>query len=152
MNTIAAAPLVWTDSLLIGHSNIDVEHELFAGLIGRMQRAGDSDLFAALNALLEHAGEHFAAENALMAATAFAARECHVQEHEAVLSTMRGVQKRLVRGDHEVARALATELAAWFPAHVQHLDSALSHWLCKRQYGGKPIVLRTRRTAESSTA
>jgi hemerythrin-like metal-binding protein len=152
MNTLAIEPFVWTDSLLLGHGPIDEEHEEFANLICDMQRAEDDGLHAALNVLLEHAVEHFAAEDTLMAATAFAARECHAKEHEAVLSTMRGVQKRLDRGDCEVARTLATELAAWFPAHVQHLDSALSHWLCKRQYGGKPIVLRRRRAAENTAA
>lgn len=152
MNALAIEPFAWTDSLLLGHGPIDAEHEDFAKLIGDMHRAEDESLPAALNALLEHAVAHFSAEDTLMAATAFSARECHVKEHEAVLSTMRGVQKRLVRGDREVARTLATELAAWFPAHVQHLDSALSHWLCKRQYGGKPIVLRRRRAAENTAA
>ncbi|MES2784211.1 MAG: hypothetical protein V4684_02015, partial [Pseudomonadota bacterium] len=41
-----------------------------------------------------------------------------------------------------VGRRLADELAHWFPAHVQHLDSALAHWVSKRRTGGKPIVLR----------
>ena len=59
----------------------------------------------------------------------------------AVLATLRGVAGRLARGEHEVARRLSAELAAWFPAHVQHLDSALSHWLCKLRHGARPVVL-----------
>ena len=140
--------LSWNDSLLLGHAAMDAEHEIFVTLVAAMQGAADHELPALLSALLEHATAHFATENASMAATNFPARDCHVQEHEAVLATLRGVHLRLGRREHGVARAVAAELAVWFPAHVQHLDSALSHWISKQRYGGKPIVIHRRRTTE----
>ena len=51
-----------------------------------------------------------------------------------------------------MARRVADELAAWFPPHVQHLDSALTHWLCKLQHGAKPVVLRVGRKPEAALA
>lgn len=143
---------VWSDSLLLGHAAIDDEHEQLAGLIDRMQRASATNMAQALDAVLQHAALHFAAENKLMLTTQFPPRDCHIQEHEAVLSTLRGVHKRLDCGDVDVARRLADELAAWFPAHVQHLDSALSHWLCKLQHGAKPMVLRMGRKSMAALA
>ena len=54
--------------------------------------------------------------------------------------------------DAQKFRRVADELAAWFPPHVQHLDSALTHWLCKLQHGAKPVVLRVGRKPEAALA
>lgn len=151
MNHTADA-ISWSDSLLVGHVDMDAEHHHFVMLVHTMQVATDAGLPAALDALVEHATAHFSGENASMVATAFPARECHEQEHEAVLATLRGVRVRLAHGEHGVARAVAAELAVWFPAHVQQLDSALSHWITKSLYGGKPIALQSRRQSESAVA
>ena len=142
MNSLETLTPVWSESLLLGHTVIDEEHAQLAWLIDRMQCASASDMAQVLDAVLRHATSHFAAENELMLTTQFPPRDCHIKEHEAVLATLRGVQKRFDCGEVDVARRLAHELAAWFPAHVQHLDSALSHWLCKLQHGAKPVVLR----------
>ena len=151
MDSLETLTPVWSESLLLGHTVIDDEHEQLAQLIDRMQCASAPDMAQALDAVLQHATSHFAAENELMLMTQFPPRDCHIKEHEAVLSTLRGVQKRC--GEFDVARRLAQELAAWFPAHVQHLDSALSHWLCKLQHGAKPVVLRmVRKSVAASPA
>lgn len=63
-------------------------------------------------------------------------------EHAAVLASIRGVRGRVTSGETEIARRLAHELAAWFPAHADYLDSALAQWMVKHQFGGAPIVLR----------
>ena len=149
--TETSAP-IWSDSLLLGHAAIDDEHEQLAELIECLWRAAASEMAQALDAVLQHATAHFAAENELMRTTAFPPRDCHISEHEAVLSTLRGVRLRLERGEVEVARRVAHELAAWLPPHVQHLDSALTHWLCKLQHGAKPVVLRVGRKPEAALA
>lgn len=134
----------WHDGLLLGHAPMDHEHETFAHLIGALTQASDDNLAAALDALAAHATQHFESENTAMAETAFPPRDCHIDEHAAVLRSVQAVQQRLAQGDFVVARRLGAELEAWFPAHVQHLDSALSHWLCKLRLGGNPVVLRRR--------
>lgn len=152
MNPTETPAPIWSDSLLLGHAAIDGEHEQLAELIERMRRAAAPEMAQALDAVLEHAATHFAAENELMRTTAFPPRDCHISEHEAVLSTLRGVRARLECGEFEVARRVADELVAWFPPHVQHLDSALTHWLCKLQHGAKPVVLRVGRKSEAALA
>jgi hemerythrin len=42
----------------------------------------------------------------------------------------------------EIARRLGRELAAWFPAHADYLDSALAQWMVKSRFGGAPVVLK----------
>lgn len=135
---------VWHDDLLLGHAPMDHEHESFAQRIAALNQAADADLASALDALAGHARQHFENENTWMVETAFPPRDCHIDEHAAVLRSMQAVEQRLAQGDFAVARHLGAELEAWFPAHVQHLDSALSHWLCKLRLGGKPVVLRRR--------
>lgn len=135
-------PMYWHDGLLIGHSAIDDEHRRFAALIESLREAPVERLAEMLDELLQLAQAHFLHEDGLMEATDFPPRKCHIGEHKAVLASISGVQARLARGEVAVVRRLAEELEQWFPAHVQHLDSALAHWLCKQRVGAKPVVLR----------
>jgi hemerythrin len=135
-------PSSWQAELLVGHAPMDHEHEVFGQFIDALQQATDADLAPTLEALAAHAEQHFAHENSAMAETDFPARACHADEHAAVLRSVHGVQRRLANGDAAAVRRLCAELQAWFPAHVQHLDSALAHWICKLRHGGKPVVLR----------
>ena len=48
-------------------------------------------------------------------------------------------------GSESGARDFAAELERWFPGHADYLDSALAAWMCKRQFGGKPVVLHARK-------
>jgi hemerythrin len=86
-----------------------------------------------------------------MAETDFPGRECHADEHAAVLRSMEAVRRRLAGGEVAPARNLARALADWLPPHVSHLDSALSHWMCKQRFGGKPVVLRSTRPGYASS-
>ena len=77
-----------------------------------------------------------------MRETDFPAQDCHINEHAAVLRSVREVRKETARGDTLNCRRLADELIRWFPGHADYLDSALAHWMCQHRLGGKPILLR----------
>ena len=132
----------WSDAFLLGFAPIDATHREFVTLVDRMLRAGDAELAGFLAAFARHAEAHFEQEGAWMRETGFPAMQCHVDEHDAVMRSVRGVGRRVSEGDFEAGRRLAVELARWFPAHADHLDSALAQWLVKRRYGGVPIVVR----------
>lgn len=134
--------IVWSDAFVLGFGPMDEVHEEFVNLVGAMQTARDEELAALLDAFAKHAQAHFDAENAWMVETDFPARECHIDEHAAVMRSVHQVRERLAGGDYAVARRLADELASWFPGHADYLDSALAHWMCKRRLGGKPVILR----------
>lgn len=88
-----------------------------------------------------------------MQGTGFPAADCHIDEHEAVLKSVREVRQALADGtDAELARDLARELVRWFPGHADYLDSALSQWMVKRQHGGAPVVLRRGATGGAALA
>jgi hemerythrin len=62
-----------------------------------------------------------------MAATRFASGNCHAMQHKVVLQVMReGAVRAADHGELQVVRAMAAELALWFPQHAQSMDAALA--------------------------
>ena len=137
-----AATLTWGDHLLMGYAPMDDLHEEFVDLIGQLESADDAALPALLQAMQLHLMQHFAEEDTWMTTTAFPPRECHMDEHAAVLKSVADVREKLAQGDTGTCRQLIAALADWFPGHATHLDSALAHWLFKQRFGGKPVVIR----------
>ncbi len=136
------AEFEWTDAYAMGYGPMDETHEEFVQCVNAVLQASDDDIPARLEELAQHSREHFAEEDRWMTETDFPARECHMNEHAAVLQSVSEVQALVSQGHREIARDLARELARWFPGHTDYLDSALSHWMCKQTIGGKPVVLR----------
>ena len=135
-------PLQWHDGLLLGYQPMDATHEEFVLRVAALQQATDAELPARLEPFAEHAVRHFGEEDRWMEQTQFPARECHIDEHAAVLKSVREVQALLAQGHTGPCRRLAQELTQWFPGHADYLDSALAHWMCKQRLGGKPVVIR----------
>lgn len=135
-------PISWNDGFLLGYIPMDHVHREFVDCVTALQCAPEDGLVPAMDALAKHCEAHFAEENRWMLETEFPARECHVNEHAAVLQSVHEVRQLLVAGNVTVCRRLGDELANWFPGHADYLDSALAHWMCKRTLGGKPVILR----------
>lgn len=151
--TPPSAPLLhWHDGLLLGYGPLDQVHEEFVQCVRDLQQAGDAQLPALLEALIAHAQSHFGEEDRWMTQTDFPARECHINEHAAVMQSLREVRALLAGGDTAVCRRLADELARWFPGHADYLDAPLAHWMCKRRFGAPPVVLRRRLSPPEETA
>lgn len=153
MSTLASdAPAAdsWRDDLRLGFAPMDDVHVDFLEAVEALVCAFGDDVPAALANVERHTREHFEVEERWMSETAFPARECHADEHAAVLASVVGVGERVAQGEYEVARSLGEALLEWFPRHVDYMDAALAHWMCKLRYGGKPVVVRRRPGAEST--
>ena len=138
-------PLAWNDSLLLGFPAMDEEHRDFVACLLALQSADPGDtaeVAARLDDFAAHARRHFAAEDAWMNETAFPPRQCHIDEHAAVLKSVDEVRALVAQGRTEHVPSLAAALADWFPRHAHHLDSALATWMCKQRFGARPLVLR----------
>ncbi len=138
----SAEDFSWTDAYLLGYAPMDDTHREFVEIVGALLGAEDAAVAARLEAFARHAEAHFSQEREWMETTAFPAMQCHVDEHNAVMKSVREVQQIVAAGDAAQGRSLATALADWFPGHADYMDSALAHWMSKKQYGGKPVVLR----------
>lgn len=137
-----AAGLPWSDRYLLGHGTMDHTHREFVHLVDRLLTAPEEELVAALCAFEAHAQAHFGQENEWMAQEGFPGRECHEDEHAKVLASVHEVQALLAQGEVDLVRELAQALAHWFPAHADHMDSALAGWLVEKRHGARPLVLR----------
>ena len=138
--------LLWSDARKLGYAPMDQTHEVFYGVAFRLLTCDANDAPGAIAAFEAHAVEHFEQEDTWMRETQFPAGDCHVEEHAAVLKSVREVREMLASGKAgvELLHDLAQHLLAWFPGHADYLDSALAAWMSKRQYGGQPVVLRRR--------
>ncbi len=142
----------WQDSYLLGFNAMDDTHREFVDCVAALQTAEDADLTARLADFERHAAAHFEQEGQWMTSTTFPAAQCHIDEHSAVLSSVREVLALLAAGPRPaIVRDLTAHLVAWFPGHADYMDAALSHWMSKRAHGGIPVVLR-RGVARSGVA
>jgi hemerythrin len=136
------AEFAWSDAFLLGFPAMDEVHEDFVARARALRDAPDAELPAALEAMTRHLREHFAQEDAWMTQTGFPPRQCHIDEHAAVLRSAEEVQAVVTQGRLDPVRGFAAALIDWFPGHADYLDAALAHWMCKQKHGGKPVVLR----------
>ena len=139
---VAGAELTWSDALLLGYTPMDDVHEDFVRCARALTDAPDAGLLDALLRMVAHLRTHFAQEDAWMTETEFPPRQCHIDEHAAVLRSADQVLALAEQGELGPIRGFAAALVDWFPGHADYLDAALAHWMCKRQHGGKPVVVR----------
>ena len=132
----------WSDEHLLGYPAMDDTHKEFVALLDAVLGSEDGEFCERLEAFERHAVAHFAEEDAWMKRTDFPPKDCHIEEHAKVLTSVREVLELVRQGNVAEGRRLAAALKDWFPGHAFHLDSALAHWMVKRSYGGKPVVLR----------
>lgn len=132
----------WTDAYLLGYPPMDDTHREFVEIVSALLAADDAAVAGQLEAFARHAEAHFSQEHEWMESTEFPAMQCHIDEHNAVMKSVREVQELVAAGDTAQGRSIATALADWFPGHADYMDSALAHWMSKKKHGGKPVVLR----------
>lgn len=140
----AAPSYVWSDARILGFAPMDRTHEDFYRVTFNLLTCSPECMLATLDAFEAHAVEHFSQEEDWMHSTKFPPRDCHIDEHAAVLSSVREVRAGVAAGTLTVdtVHDLAQHLFQWFPGHADYLDSALAAWMTKRTMGGKPVVLR----------
>jgi hemerythrin len=142
MATAPEPDLQWTDRLLLGYAPMDDEHRDFVVCVRALQQAAPEQVLARLDDFAVHAERHFGAENRWMEETEFPARQCHIDEHAAVMKSVAEVRAVVAAGNTGIVRSLADELARWFPGHADYLDSALAAWMAKRRWNAKPVIIR----------
>ena len=130
--------LEWSDGLSLDLPIMDETHREFVELLGLAQGSTDEALPASWWRLIEHTAEHFGQEDRWMQATRFAASNCHSVQHKVVLEVMHEGMVQAANGDLASLRAMAGELALWFPKHAQSMDAALALHL--RRAGYDPVT------------
>lgn len=132
------------DPTNLGYQAMDDIHEDFIEIIDSLKKNTDEHLLNNFHYLASHLIHHFKQEDEWMIETEFPPQKCHIEEHAAVLKSLHEVNELLEQGNTLIARRFIEELENWFPAHAIHLDSALAHWMCKKRFGGKPVIIAKR--------
>lgn len=122
------------EQCLTGVAEIDAEHrELIAlgnrvYLLSHAKQVTAEQIGAALADLTRHARAHFAAEERLMEAVSFPAREKHRTIHEKMLDYLDEMAALAPRGPLVVAIKLEKFLGSWFIWHMQKDDTEMARY------------------------
>lgn len=123
----------WTADFELGIGFQDCDHREFVSLLNAAASADDENFPGLVRQLIEHTGEHFARENALMRDCAFFAMHCHEAEHERVLNDMAKIVTSLEQGDLEPVRLyVGRSLPEWFLEHLSTMDRVTAQY-CKER-------------------
>lgn len=133
---------LWTDGFKLGFSPIDNTHQEFVELVHAMLTVSDADFLTVFHRFADHAQRHFDQEKEWMDSGEYPARDCHVEEHDKVLASLRQAEPLIALGRIDIGRSFAKALEEWFPGHADYMDSALATWMVKKHAGGSPVVLK----------
>lgn len=112
---------------LLGNPGMDATHAEFVALVNRLATVDGREFQALFLELLDHTGDHFGAEEALMEDSSFSAIAEHRAEHWRILGDLRALGQRVVQGRITMARSYITEqIPGWFAVHAATMDSALA--------------------------
>ncbi|MEY4765395.1 MAG: hypothetical protein RI907_2068 [Pseudomonadota bacterium] len=138
-----APGLAWSDALSLAMPAMDDTHEEFVALLAAVQQASDAALLGHWRALVAHTREHFAREDAWMAATGFAPGSCHMTQHKVVLQVLEEGLAAGEAGQLAPIRQMAYELTIWFPHHAASMDAGLALHL--KSVGFDPLTGQVQR-------
>jgi hemerythrin len=140
---VSALPLIaWSDDLLVGESNIDLQHQALAAQLNHLseqlaQKPGVDEIAASLNDILRHIEGHFAYEERLMAGQKLRGQESHAALHRHLLEDLQNVIRDVgQRRYEELEDLLENYLKYWLLDHILHVDKAIGRELAARQAKG----------------
>ncbi|MER2605935.1 MAG: hemerythrin family protein [Siculibacillus sp.] len=115
------------DDLMLGVGPIDADHRLSVDLWRSARDAAPAAFAAALAAFVDHLADHFAREEELMRAAAYADLPHHAAEHARVVAEARRFAAQVAAGRTMMARAWVNDMVPdWFHRHVIMFDSEVA--------------------------
>lgn len=128
------ALLTWDSSYSVGvrsldhqHTNLfDILNELHAAMRSGQAREAAGGL---LHKLVSYTKSHFAAEEALMAATSYPGLAKHRELHGALTRQVEEFVARYEKGESALSIHLLTFLRDWLTRHIQQEDREYGPWM-----------------------
>ena len=131
--TRAKRRFVLDDQLRVGFGEIDGDHAKLFELIENFEesiRAQDHDEMALnLKELFGYTIWHFSHEEQLMRDTEYPLFEQHLQEHEALKTTVTEIKQKFEDGDDQILAGVPDILRDWVVSHIQRVDKLLGRFL-----------------------
>ena len=125
------AMLEWNDSLKVGHSVIDRDHQRLVGLINELGDAmsagqGRDVCGKVLNELINYTKTHFATEEGLMSVHHYAEASRHKAEHAKLIQDVLEFRDKFEAGTATLSVSLLHFLMDWLTHHILESDKALA--------------------------
>jgi hemerythrin-like metal-binding protein len=126
--------MTWNDNLSVGVETLDKQHnvlvetlnDLHAAMMKGQARAVAGEL---LHKLVKYTRDHFAAEEAMMAATNYAALPTHRLKHRELTKQVEDFVTRYEKGDITLSVQLLNFLSEWLTTHILGEDKLYGPWL-----------------------
>jgi hemerythrin len=149
------------EDLVVGHEDLDAEHEVLVRRFTEVQRAvaaGDrAALAAALKRTWDDVVAHFVMEEALMDGLGYPERKAHRTAHQLFLEDLRALVREVEAHalGEDVATWAAQRLPEWLSFHIETNDAPLARFaaraaardMVQRALGEPPPPARTRSDA-----
>jgi len=112
----------------------DEEHQVLFGKLNKLYdlATGGADraaIGAQLDDLISYVVDHFAHEEREMQAKGFSGLEAHKAEHDALVATCAGLQKKFHAGEAEVTDEVGQMVKSWLDDHITTFDRAYTEAL-----------------------
>lgn len=126
----------WTDDLSISNEMIDADHKHIFDIANRLHTeiledpdAEYSVLGEVLVELIDHTGEHFNREEALMQEIRFPGYEGHKLEHDLLMNKVNELHRQFMDGRSDVAIKVSEFLRNWLISHIHKSDMELGQYM-----------------------
>ncbi len=122
-----AAFFHWSDEMSVGVRALDSQHRMLIGLTNMLSMAmltgkGQERQRAVVDAMLDYAAVHFAAEESYMRDFGFEGYEAHRMEHVDFASKARELKARSEDGRFTLTMEIVDYLSTWLNRHIRHTD------------------------------
>jgi hemerythrin len=126
--------LDWNSSYSVGVEKLDQQHSSLFNLVNELYSAmlkGQSQAMTAemLDALVAYTEEHFAAEEALMAAAGYPKLESHIADHRELTARVQEFLSKLELGEGVENLPVLYFMNEWLTTHILKVDLEYSPWL-----------------------
>ncbi len=142
--------MLWTEELSVGIEEFDADHrQLFAmvnGLFNAFEVGTGAELLGALfDALIDYTRDHFAREEARMAACHYPGLSTHRAEHLQLAERVHELRRHFLAGSVEqVNRDLLVLFKTWLTSHIRVTDHGYKPYVIDRPAAGHQCAITLR--------
>jgi|SRR4051794_28503950 hemerythrin-like metal-binding protein len=123
------ALITWTESYTVQVALFDQHHQHLFDLLNTLHESmregrGSEVIDEIIDALVDYAGRHFAAEEEALYRTRYPAMNAHVLEHKKFHATVSRLQKQHRAGTHALSHEVVSFMQEWLKHHIARTDRA----------------------------
>ena len=129
--------LKWTDSLSVGVSELDLQHQQLVRMINTLHESmteghGNLALSQTIDGLITYTQTHFAAEEAYFARHGYPQALAHQAQHHAFVTQVQDFKNGFDRGELFLSIDVMDFLSSWLVEHIQGSDKEYGPFLNER--------------------